>query len=214
MYSLKVPTMPKIPAMFPSVDGGQAKGPCYGKESNGFNDRTWLDFGRHPHTEALRVIERYNRRDYGPLQLELEDSALYAKPMTFPVKGELAADTELLEYVCNENEKDHRRLVGTLADERKNAVKVAPAVLAKYVGAYEFRSRVNPERVTMVVNVTMTGDELFIDFGGAGKVPLVSLSETLFSGAGVRATFVIDQKGSVKEMVADTVEGQLRGARR
>jgi hypothetical protein len=63
-------------------------------ESNGFNGRTWLDFGGHPHTEALRVIERYTRSDYGHLQLQvtLEDPSLYAKPMTFPVKGELAAD--------------------------------------------------------------------------------------------------------------------------
>ena len=185
-------------------------------ESNGFNDRTWLDFNGHPHTEALRVTERYTRKDFGHLELQvtLEDPSLYAKPMTFPVKGDLVADTELLEYVCNENEKDHTRLVGTLSDERKNSVKVAPAILTTYVGAYEFHSRTDPARVTMVVNVMMADDQLSVDFGGAGKTPLVSLSDTTFSGAGVRIRFVTDEKGRVKEMVADTVEGELTGTRK
>ena len=185
-------------------------------ESNGFTERTWLDFGGHPHTEALRVIERYTRKDVGHLELQvtLEDPTLYSTSITFPVKGELVPDTELLEYVCNENEKDRARLVGTLSDDRKNAVKVAPAILATYVGTYEFHSPREPERVTMVVNVTMDKDELSIDFGGAGRMPLFSLSDTLFSGGGVRAWFVADEKGKVTELVAETVEGQLKGTRR
>jgi len=184
-------------------------------ESNGFTGRTWLDFGGHPHTEALRVIERYTRTDVGTLELRvtLEDPSVYAKSITFPVKGELVPDTELLEYVCNENEKDRARLVGTLSDDRKNAVKVAPAILAKYVGSYEFHSPREPERVTMVVNVTLDKDELSMDLGGAGRMPLVSLSDNLFSGGGVRAWFVTDEKGNVTELVAETVEGQLKGTR-
>jgi hypothetical protein len=46
------------------------------------------------------------------------------------------ADTDLLEYVCAENEKDSIHLVGTLSDETKNAVKVGPQILSKYVGTY------------------------------------------------------------------------------
>ena len=195
---------------------GRWEGDTLVVESNGFNDRTWLDFGGHPHTEAMRVIERYARKDIGHLDLQvtLEDPTLYSKPITFPVKGELAPDTELLEYVCNENEKDRARLVGTLSDDRKNAVKVAPAILAKYVGAYEFHARTDPQRVIMVVNVTMQDDELSIDFGGSGRRPLISLAENLFSGGGVRAWFVMDEKGAVTELVAETVEGQMKGTRK
>ena len=185
-------------------------------ESNGFTERAWLDFGGHPHTEALRITERYTRKDIGHLdvQVTLQDPSLYAKPITFPVRGELLPDTELIEYVCNENEKDHARLVGTLSDDRKNAVKVAPAILAKYVGAYEFRSERNPELGVMVINVTLQDDELSIDFGGSGRMPLFSLGENLFSGGGVRAWFVMDEKGAVAGMVAETVEGQMKGKRK
>jgi len=74
-------------------------------ESAGFNDRTWLDFAGHPHTEALRMTERYRRRDFGhmDLQVTLNDPQAYARPWTVSAGGTLAADTELLEYVCLEN---------------------------------------------------------------------------------------------------------------
>ena len=50
-------------------------------ESAGFNDRTWLDFAGHPHTEALRMTERYRRRDFGhmDLQVTIDDPLAYAK---------------------------------------------------------------------------------------------------------------------------------------
>src|ERR1700685_3235347 len=107
-------------------------------ESFGFNDRTWLDTSGHPHTEALRMTERYRRRDFGHLDLEvtLQDPAVYARPWTVAVRAELAADTELLEYVCNENTRDLEHWVGKASDETKSEVKVAPEILAKYVGTY------------------------------------------------------------------------------
>lgn len=82
-------------------------------ESAGFNDLTWL-LGGYPHTEGLRAIERYRRSDFGHLTLELElhDPTLYSKPWTATIQAELAADTELLEYVCNENNRDIPHLVG------------------------------------------------------------------------------------------------------
>ena len=56
-------------------------------ESFGFNDKTWLDSSGHPHTEALRTTERYRRRDFGNLDIEvtLQDPAVYAKPWTVAV---------------------------------------------------------------------------------------------------------------------------------
>src|SRR6266581_3621861 len=84
-------------------------GPAYitNGESNGYNDRTWLDGSGHPHTEALRTTERYRRKDFGHLEISmtLQDLGVYAKPWTVTLQAQLAADTELLEYVCNENPK-------------------------------------------------------------------------------------------------------------
>jgi hypothetical protein len=89
-------------------------------ESNGFNDRTWLDFGGHPHSEDLRITERIRRRDFGHIDIEetLSDPKIYARPWTIVIHAALITDTEILEFVCAENEKDVRHLVGKAADER------------------------------------------------------------------------------------------------
>jgi hypothetical protein len=93
-------------------------------ESAGFNDKTWLDFAGHPHSEALRMTERFRRRDFGHMELEvtINDPAVYARTLTVSAGGNLAADTELLEYVCAENEKDRAHLIGRTADEKKVVV--------------------------------------------------------------------------------------------
>jgi hypothetical protein len=83
-------------------------------ETAGFNGKTWLDLAGHPSTDALHVTERFRRRDFGHLELQLtiDDPKAYTKPWTVSQTMQLAADTELLEYVCNENEKDLQHLVG------------------------------------------------------------------------------------------------------
>ena len=107
-------------------------------ESNGYNDRTWLDHDGHPHTEALRMTERYRRRDFGHMDVEVTypDPKAYARPWTVAVRAELAADTEMIEFVCGEREANPglAHWVGKASDEHKDEVKVAPDVLAKYVG--------------------------------------------------------------------------------
>jgi hypothetical protein len=70
-------------------------------DSVGFNDKTWLNASGQPHTEALRVTERYRRRDVGHLEVEVTftDPAAYAKAWGFTANMALAADTEMLESV-------------------------------------------------------------------------------------------------------------------
>jgi len=74
----------------------------------GFNDRTWLDVMGHPHSEALRVQERFRRRDFGHLdvQVTIEDPKTFVKPFTIRFTERLVADSDILEYVCAENERD------------------------------------------------------------------------------------------------------------
>lgn len=83
-------------------------------ETAGFNDNTWIDTGGHPHSEELHVTERYRRRDFGhiDLQITINDPKAYTKPWTVSYPLALMPDTELLEYVCNENNKDIQHLVG------------------------------------------------------------------------------------------------------
>jgi len=77
------------------------------------NTKTWLDDGGHPHSEALQLIERFRRRDFGHMDLELtiDDSKTYAKPWSVHIPYEYVPDTELLDWVC-ENNKDPEHLVG------------------------------------------------------------------------------------------------------
>jgi hypothetical protein len=81
-------------------------------QTAGFNDKTCLDGMRHPHSETLRVTERYHRRDFGHLDLEsmFDDPKMYTKPFTIKITQLLLADSDILEYVCNENEKDRAHL--------------------------------------------------------------------------------------------------------
>jgi hypothetical protein len=82
-------------------------------DTTGFNGKTWLDLVGHPSTEALHVTERLRRLDFGHLNLQLtiDDPKAYTKLWTVTLTMQLAADTDLLEYVC-ENEKDLKHLVG------------------------------------------------------------------------------------------------------
>jgi hypothetical protein len=82
-------------------------------ETAGFNDKTWLDLMGHPHSEALRVVERFRRRDFGHLDVDMtfDDPRLYTKPFSIKVTYELWADSDIFEFVCNENEKDRAHRV-------------------------------------------------------------------------------------------------------
>jgi hypothetical protein len=81
----------------------------------GYNDRGWLDGpGPYPRTEALHVVERYRRPDFGHLELQMtiDDPKAYTKPWSITVAKQLLPDTEILEYVCAENERSVEHLVG------------------------------------------------------------------------------------------------------
>src|SRR5712692_5687197 len=139
----------------------------------GFNDRTWLDFAGHPHTEALRTTERFHRRDFGHMDFEmtLEDPTAFTRPITLKADKTLVADTELLETIC-ENEQIAPHLVGG------NGFRLAPQALAKYAGTYE----VAPGREAVV---TVDGESLVLRLSASGDVqPLAPQSETIFVGRG------------------------------
>jgi hypothetical protein len=78
----------------------------------GINEKTWLDDGGHPHSDALRVQERFHRRDFGHIDLSVtvDDPKMYTGPFTIKVTELLLPDTDILESVCNENEKDRAHL--------------------------------------------------------------------------------------------------------
>lgn len=92
---------------------GKWEGDTFVVDTIGFNDQSWLDDPGHPHSDAMRVTERFQRPDFGHLKLEItiDDPKAYTKPWSVNVTFDLFSDTELMESIC-ENEKDHAHMVG------------------------------------------------------------------------------------------------------
>jgi hypothetical protein len=74
----------------------------------GLNDRSWLDARGHTHSDALHLTERFQRLDFGHMevQMTIDDPKTYTRPFTIKLKQRLLPDTDLLESFCAENEKD------------------------------------------------------------------------------------------------------------
>ena len=90
---------------------GRREGDWFVVETTGFNDKGWLDARGHTHSEALRLIERFHRLDLGHMELQItvDDPETYTRPFTIKLKQKLVPDSDLLESVCAENEKDAAR---------------------------------------------------------------------------------------------------------
>jgi hypothetical protein len=190
---------------------GRWEGDTLVVETIGFTERAWLDYDGHPHTEALRLTERYRRRDFGHLDVKVtfDDPGAYARPWTVSVPMELFPDTELLEFVCRENEKSVAHIPVTTGSQEAAAVNVSRALLSKYVGSYEIREE---DEVTSAV-VSLSGDTLFVDLDHMGTLQLVPMSDTTFSESGNVIEFVPDGKGTVTAFLYRTVEGEQRAVR-
>jgi hypothetical protein len=83
-------------------------------ETTGFRDDVWLDVDGSPLTESGKMTERFKRFNYGTLQIDvtIEDPKAYTKPFTVRVVQRLMADTELIEFICQENNRSEPHLVG------------------------------------------------------------------------------------------------------
>ena len=92
---------------------GRWEGDTLVVDTIGFNGRSWVDTAKgHPQTEAAHVTERFTRRDFGHLEIDItiDDPKAYVKPWSAKVPVHLLPDSDLIETYC-ENEKDevHKR---------------------------------------------------------------------------------------------------------
>jgi hypothetical protein len=177
-------------------------------ESNGYTDRSWLDFGGHPHTEELRITERYTRSTVGRMsvQITMTDPKIYSRPIAITIPVKLQADTELLEAVCENNQKVRERMASTKAAE---VAQVPSATLSRYVGIYD----TDDDGSKHFANVTLDGADLWFDYDGKGKELLVALSPTRFSWTGSIIDFSSGADGAMN-IAIHYVEGTERGTRR
>ena len=82
---------------------GRWEGDTLVAETIGLTEQTWLDEGGRPHSGALRVIERFRRRNAGAMDIDIviDDVKAYAKPWTVTVGFQrVEGDAELGEDVC------------------------------------------------------------------------------------------------------------------
>jgi hypothetical protein len=174
-------------------------------ETAGFNDKTWLDMVGHPHSERLRVTEKFRRPDFGHMQVEVtyDDPEVLTRPLTISVAVNYAADTDMLEYVCNEDERDTEHLVGTA----QAAAHPSAAVLDKYAGKYQFRDGVissrdffGPDQIVSVLR----GQLYMKDF------PLIPQSDTRFDSTAGTIEFFLDANGLATHFILSAAEGDAR----
>jgi hypothetical protein len=106
-------SLPKDPQ--PSWMGysvGKWQGDTLVVDTIGFNEKSWLDGAGHPRSEGMRIRETYRRRDFGHMDVAvtIEDPKYYTRPFGFKTGLNLIPDSDVLEYVCAENEKDRTHM--------------------------------------------------------------------------------------------------------
>jgi hypothetical protein len=187
---------------------GRWEGETLVVESNGFNDKSWVGRPGYPHTEALRVTERYSRRDFGHMdvQITFDDPKTFARSWTATTELLYDPDTEMLEFVCNENEKSVQHFV---QPQPAPAIAVDVASLGKFAGVYQMMTPRGMANAT----VTVDGGQLMIDVPGFGSGRMVPQSATMFQFRGAVLEFVSNEKGDVTHLIAHVVEGDFKGPR-
>jgi hypothetical protein len=182
-------------------------------ESAGFSLETWLDYGGHPHTESLHITERYRRTDFGHIRRDITivDPGVFKKPISVSSDLLLAPDTELLEYVCTQTPRDAFAVADTAAEKRTNAM--PPELLRRYPGVYEIESPGTFGARTL--SVSQSGNQLYIGFDGKGRIPLVPLSEWMFTPRlqGMYE-FITEGERLAKYILIHSVEGTFKAMRR
>ena len=139
----------------------------------------WMQIG-HPHTEALRMTERYRRTDFGHMDIEVTLS----DPGNVHPAVDRAAPCGVDRGYRTARDGLQREPLPTRALDRQGlrrsevAGKVAPDVLEKYAGTYQELDLWGPGPHPRMITITVSDGALFAELKGRGKTQLVAQSET------------------------------------
>ena len=94
---------------------GRWEGDTLVVDTVGFNERMWIDRGQAPHTEKLHLTEKFTRTDMNSMTYELtvEDPGAYTAPWSRTSQMRFSANSELFEFICQDNNFAPELLVGT-----------------------------------------------------------------------------------------------------
>jgi len=201
---------------------GRWEGDTLVVESNGFNDETWAVRFGVSHSESLQVTERYRRTDFGHIvgDVTFTDPEAFTEPWSFTVNMEVAADTEMLEAICEHTSEDW---AGSMTEVADRGISVPAEVMAGYVGAYTgvYGGRERTYEVSISdgrLVATIVGDYTQSGLGAAGLDEgatrlLMPLSETLFEGLGLGYEFIVNDEGVATDLIVTHVSGNYTYAR-
>ncbi len=191
-------------------------------ESNGFNDKTWLTGAGLPHTDQLRITERYTRHDYGHMSLEITyvDPGTFKEPVQATVDLVNTPDEGLLEMVCSESETGRSHYSGEISEAEERVVDVPLATLEKYAGTFQgvwLRSEVTAEFVVEdgeLFLIRTLRDSATGGVTGPSRYRLVAQSQTAFDcTCGLGFIFEINEAGEAYEVGEVHVSGSWPFAR-
>lgn len=185
-------------------------------ESNGYNDRTWLTREGLPHTDRLRITERYRRLDFGHITLDIsyEDPGTFIEPVQATIDLVNQPDNNMLEVICNESETGQQHYSGEIAQAETDVVEVPLATLQSYVGTYQglWLGNLITAEITMEDGaLILTRSPRYSDTGGntdSARSALIPQSQTAFDcTCGLGFVFTVGSDGIATEMSEVHVSG-------
>ena len=86
---------------------GKWEGDTLVATTTNIRDGMWLDVNGTPLTDQATIVERFRRPNFGSLEIDvtIDDPKAFTMPFTVRVNQRIMVDTELIEFICNENEQ-------------------------------------------------------------------------------------------------------------
>ena len=185
-------------------------------ESNGYNAKTWLTREGLPHTEQLRITERYTRRDYWNMDLEItyEDPGTFTEPVQATMTLVNQPDGGMLEVICNESTTGQQHYSGEISQSEGDVVEVPLETLQLYTGTYTgvwLGRNINTIVTVEDGQLILTRTPRYSDTGGntdSARYVLVAQSETAFDcTCGLGFVFTLGEDGKASEVKEVHVSG-------
>ena len=195
---------------------GHFEGDVLVVESNGFNDKSWLTREGLPHTDKLKITERYTRHDFGHMTLEItyEDAGVFTEPVQATVDMELRVDSDILEIVCTESQTSQSHYNGEITQAEGEVVEVPLAVMQNYVGTYKgvwLGNQITAEISVVDGGLILTRTPRYSDTGGntaSAMSRLIPQSQNAFDcTCGLGFIFTVDASGKATEVSEVHVSG-------
>lgn len=185
-------------------------------ESNGYNAQTWLTREGLPHTDRLRITERYRRLDFGHIELEVtyDDPGTFSETVQATINLVNQPGSGMLEAICNESTTGRQHYSGEISQADSEAVQVPLETLQKYVGIYQgiwLGNLITAEITLEDGGIVLTRTPRYSDTGGntdSAKSRLIAQSETAFDcTCGVGFIFTVGAEGVATEVLEVHVSG-------